>query len=220
MNKKIIAFTLGIMIAMSGMTFAAPMTDLSAGKVAVDLSITKPETSITTIAKFDLAKKTNFDFGLTAGIGDKWGLQYKYQNADTKTTNITGMDGRLNSKVQEINLIYQLDKNFQVFTGVNKFSSDVIFGDSKVGSYNSENKYQLGVTGVTKLGGKLSGWATLAAGDDNYTYELGLAQELSKNLDLNLFYRYKKFDNAKISSGATLDSMVVSGFGLGVTAKF
>lgn len=60
--------------------------------------------------------------------------------------------------------------------------------------------------------------ATLAAGDDNFTYEIGLSQALSKDWDVNLFYRHKKFDNVK-TPGYDSD-ITVSGFGLGVTAKF
>lgn len=198
MNKKLVAISLGIMTAMSSMVFAAPATDLSAGKMAIDLSITKPELE----AGGTMPKKTNFDFGITAGLGNNWGVQYKYQgcNADN------GWDG----KVQEFNAVYKFDNNFQAFAGMNKFSGD---------SIDSSNKFQLGITGTTKLGDKLSGWATLAAGGSNFSYELGLGQALSKDWDLNLFYRHKKFNDVKMTWGPKGD-VTVSGFGLGVTAKF
>lgn len=83
----------------------------------------------------------------------------------------------------------------------------------------SWTKWQLGVTGTAKLGDKLSGWATLAAGKDNVTYELGIAQELSKNWDANLFYRHKKFNSLNDNEGDKAD-LTISGFGLGVTTRF
>ena len=202
MNKKLMALSLGIMTAVSSMAFAAPATDLSAGKVAVDLSITNPDIKVAGPGGSQTSDKdTNFDIGITAGLGNNWDIQYKYQNSD-----IDGWDG----KMQEFNAVYQFDKNCQAFIGMNKISGDYIDSDSKL---------QVGVTGTTKLGDQLSGWATLAGGSNNFSYELGLAQELSRDLDLNLFYRHKKFNDVGTTVGPKAD-LTVSGFGLGVTAKF
>ncbi len=211
MNKKIIAITLGTLTAMSSMVFAAPATDLPAGKVAVDLSLTRISLEASSGGESGSTdKKNNFDLGITAGLGNKWSIQYKHQNSNFNALNpVNNFNVEVNAKVQELNAIHQFDKNLQGFVGVNKLSIDSF----------SLTKWQVGVTGTTKLGDKLSGWATLAGGNDNATYELGIAQELSKDWDVNLFYRHKKFNSLKDNEGDKAD-LTISGFGLGVTTRF
>lgn len=226
MNKKLLALSLGIMTAVSTSAFAAPATDLSAGKVAIDLSVTKPDLETKALGlDVSPSSKTNLDFGITAGLGNKWGIQYKQQQGDTDSSLKSIFNFKAEGKVQEFNVVYQIDKNFQAFIGMNKLSGTLYVtptGSSVTTPFDIDysSKWQVGVTGVTKLGNKLSGWATLAAGSDNYTYELGLAQELSKQWDLNLFYRYKKFSNIKLQVLGGPEDLTVSTLGLGVTAKF
>lgn len=220
MKNRIIALTLGLMLIFCSVGLAAPVTNLEQGKVAVDLSVTKPQVDAENGGnKISFDKKTNWDAGLTVGISNKWGVQYKHQKSDTDTKQFGEVSGKFDGKVQEFNVLYQFNPNLIGFAGIHKLSGNF---DTSLGKYDLEsaNKWQVGLTGVTKLGGKLSGWATLAAGKNNVTYELGLAQALSKTWDLNLFYRHKKFNDIKITGAEKNVDVTVDGFGLGVTAKF
>lgn len=215
MKNKVIALTLGIMFILCSAAWAAPVTDLEQGKIAIDLSATKPQVDAEKGTKWSFDKKTNWDAGLTVGISNKWGVQYKHQKNDTDNKQFGEVFGKFDGKVQEFNVLYEFNPNLVGFAGVNKLSGSFLGQNIE-----SSNKWQVGLTGVTKLGGKLSGWATLAAGKNNVTYEVGLAQALSKTWDLNLFYRHKKFNDMKISGTDQNVDVTVAGFGLGITAKF
>lgn len=221
MKNKIIALALGIMILLTSAALAAPVTDLEKGKVAIDVAATKPQVDGEAYGeKLSFDKKTNWDAGLTVGLSDKWGLQYKYQKSNTNTKTFYGVyPGKVDSKVQEFNVLYQFNPNLIGFAGVHKLSGSFYDGGFK-NDLESENKWQVGVTGVTKLGGKLSGWATVAAGKNNVSYEIGLAQALAKNWDLNFFYRHKKFNDMEVQGWSETADVTIAGFGVGVTAKF
>jgi OOP family OmpA-OmpF porin len=222
MKNKIMALTLGLMMILCSVGFAAPVTDLDKGKVAIDLSVTKPQVDVEGEGQaISSDKKTNWDAGLTVGLGNKWGIQYKQQQSNTNNILYSGeYQVKADSKVQEFNVLYEFNKNLIGFVGMHKLSGSGFLDNEKYGELESANKWQVGLTGVTKLGGKLSGWATVAGGSNNFSYELGIAQALSNNWDLNLFYRHKKFTDMKVKDYNYKGDVTISGFGLGVTAKF
>lgn len=228
--KKIGATLLALMLMSSTMAFASPTTDFEQGKTSVDIAITKPELKTSDYegtTKWE--KKNNFDFAVTTGLGNNLALQYKYQKFDTDDTKfIDGVEELYSAdgKAQEINLLYKLDKNVFAFVGAHRISGDVT-GEGITGKIDTETKLQFGVTGVTKITDKLNGWATLAAGNDNNSYELGIGYKLAENTEFNLFYRYKKFDDLKFNNQVDLGldpdysfDAKVKGFGMGVTVKF
>jgi opacity protein-like surface antigen len=209
------------MIFSVSVAFAAPQTDFKQGKTSVDLGAIRSEIDADGI---DFDKKTNLDLGITTGLSEKLALQYKYQKLEGDLGNSFGK-AETDNKVHELNVLYKLDSNVYAFAGVQRLSGDFKITEYGVGSesykIDSKTVAQIGVTGVAQLADKLNGWATAAIGNDNYSYEIGLGYEIANNADLNLFYRYKKFNDIEFKSGITGSGDAKSkGVGAGVTFKF
>ena len=222
--KKVLLVVAASMILMMScvIAFASPYTDFEKGSSSAEIGIMRSELKTSDSGgSIDWDKKTNFDLGFTTGLNDKLALQYKYQNSDSGNGNYLGLSGSVDSKVHELNLLYKLNPNAYAFIGFQRLSGDLTVSGLGSASIDSTTVAQIGVTGVTKLSDNLNGWGTVAVGDDNYSYELGLGYALAKNTDLNLFYRYKKFDNLEFKDlpGYEFDAKN-KGLGVSVTYKF
>ena len=211
-----------ILILSCSVAFASPYTEFKKGTSSAEIGIIRSELKTSDSGgSIDWDKKSNLDFGATTGLSDKLALQYKFQKFDSGNGHYLGFTGNVDSKVHELNLLYKLDPNAYAFIGFQRLSGDLIVPALGSASIDSTTVAQIGVTGVTKLSDNLNGWGTVAIGDDNYSYELGLGYALAENTDLNLFYRYKKFDNLEFKdySGYEFDAKN-KGIGVSVTYKF
>lgn len=217
--KKTLALTMGLSLLLSGSVFASPQVNFEKDKVSVDIAITNPELEtsdnvFTGSTKWN--KKTNFDFGITSGMGNNFALQYKYQSNDADVS-----WGKANSNIQELNLLYKIDEHVHAFAGLHQLSGDITIPVLGTGDVKNTNRFQLGITALVPLNQNLNGWATVAAGDDNNSYEVGLSHPVSENTDLNVFYRYKKFKNLEIENvGAYRFEAESKGLGFGLTMRF
>lgn len=225
MKKKV----LGMVAALSLITsvgFAAPLNDFSQGKVAIDVSA-RPSGDIkvsdsTGSATYD--GKTNWEYGVTVGLGNNFAFEYKNFNPKSKDYNLSGYTANGKLDTQEFNILYKVDKNFTVFTGVNTVKSEYSVGGLDLDG-DSETNWQLGVTGQAPIGKNLTGYATVAAGQDSHSWKIGAAYAIDKNLDFNLFYAENKYNKVKyndnLATGFGNDAdYTVKGMGYGLTYKF
>lgn len=212
--KKTVLGILVCLFLLSGTVFATPLTDFESGKSAIDIGMTRPKLKIENqLGSAEYNKKTNFDFGITTGLNDKIALQYKYQKADPSL----GIFMPLNAKIHEFNVLYSLTPDVYAFAGAQRISYGIpLPGAPK----DSETVAQVGITGVAKLSDKWDGWATVTAGNDNYSYEIGVGYALSNDADLNLFYRYKKINDIKFALTPDPIDLKLKGLGASVTVKF
>jgi len=214
--KKIISMVIALSVLSFGVVCAAPLNDFSQGKTSAEFSITNPklETSDSS-GTTDWNKKTDYDFGVTVGLGNNHALQYKYQNMDSDTTY-----GYATAKadVQEFNYLTKINNNMNWFVGLHHLSGSLDY----VYSYDIKEvtKLQAGITGVYPVNNTTTEWFTVGLGDSNYTVEAGVGYAIAQNTDLNLFYRYKKFTDLELDGYSRKIDAEPSGFGLGVSVKF
>ena len=132
---------------------------------------------------------------------------------------------------QEFNILYKLDKNFTIFTGISQAKSKWSvngLGAGFDGNYTGKTKsnWQLGVTGQAPLGDKFTGYATISAGQDISAYKIGVSYAIDNNLDFDVFYGENKYDKVKYNStvatiyGDTDADYTIKGIGYGITYKF
>lgn len=229
MKKKVLA-TLAALSVVTSVGFASPLNDFSQGKVAVDISA-RPSNDLKVsdiYGEDTFDGKTSWDYGLTVGLGNNFAFQYKNYNPKSKDYDLYGIttaNGRLDT--QEFNILYKLDKNFTVFTGMNQAKS--IYGIHGIGDFTGDTKtnWQIGVTGQTALGDKVTGYATISAGGDTNAYKIGASYAIDKNIDFDVFYGENKYKKVKFNPtfadalGLPNDAdYTVKGLGYGVTYKF
>jgi hypothetical protein len=194
-----------------GVTTASPLTDYSAGKVSLDINWTPGSDLKGDGYSFD-GKRNNFDFGVTTGLGNKWGLQYRYFHPVSK--DYYG-DFHAGVRSQEVNILYKLDKNLSAFAGWHQARITTNFTDS----LPNKSTWQAGLIGTTEIAKKTTLYGIAGAGSSLLSAEAGVSYAMAKDFDVNLFYRYKKINDLKIADDYEVDT-TVKGFGLGLTYKF
>lgn len=214
-KSTIIAATAMATMICSGVS-AAPLTDYSTGKTAIDLNVRNSDVEVN---GGSLNKKANLDWGITTGLGNKFALQYNGYNAKSKNTAIfDAADGVTNIvnvelKTQEFNVLYQIDKNISAYTGIVKLKESGSVNGIHI-SGDNKSKVQLGLIGSTKIANKTTTYASFAVASDFTNWKLGVSQEIAPNLDFNVDYRRMKVKDIET------DDVTVKGLGYGVTYKF
>lgn len=203
MNKKVV---LGVMLcaSVSSVALASPLDDYDMGRFSIDLGTSiSPDMDVN---GGSVDGKSRINGGVTAGLGNNWALQFRY--ADHKSDVFAGND--YNLKAQEYNALYRVNPNFSLFAGL-------VNARVERGHYDDSQKgFQVGLLGQMDFTDQLNGWASVAAGDTSKAYEIGLGYGLTETVDLNLFYRYAKYDEF---DGA-VDDVTAKGLNAGVTVRF
>lgn len=209
-----------------GVATASPLTDYSAGKVAIDLDWrnTELQGSYAGTYALDFKKKYSVDGGITIGLGNKFAFQFNAFNPTPKPTDMAVFSGdSFTSKLssQQYNIMYQFKPGFAAYTGVMHASGS--FEDLDGGPWattDDRNIWQFGVVATTKLSDKATGYGIVGVGKDLTNWVAGISFQVTPNTELNISYRDLKIDHfVTTGMGARLDSQA-SGLGLGITCKF
>ena len=210
--KKILLGALTLSLLVTSAAYAAPMTNLDKGTGKVDASFSfgpylQAEEGTHTL-NLDGSKITRL--GATYGLGNKWGLDYKYVGH-------TGdyMEG-VSLQSNQVNAVYQFTPNVAAFAGYvnNRFSVE----DVEKEGHTSASGYQVGVLGRMEIAKRTSAWASIGVGNVINAYEVGVGYDLTHNFDLNLFYNDTKYKGFSDEAG-NLDFHTHS-VNLGVTYHF
>jgi len=218
--KRIVLLAV-VLLFVSSVSVASPLTDYSAGKASIDL--TWRDTLNTASApnhSYDFNKKHNLDGSVTFGLGSNFAAQYRHfepKSADTATSFNSYRGGYEQPKTNEFNLLYKLDKNIAVLAGwVNGqgYQKDVL------GSSSTQNKefWQLGI--VATIAPKTTVWGSIAAGSDLTNCEVGLSYEFCPSWEFNVSYRELDLKGIANVSGTTNWDLKAKGLGYGVTYKY
>lgn len=225
--KKTVLASFCVSMLLTGMASASPLTDYSAGKVSIDINYSKQGIDYRDDEdNVSFNKKGNWDFAGTFGLGNKFALQYAQANTGSTPTSVyvayydKYFTDSYKLHTQQFNVLYQLDKNFSVYTGIVKVDGTyTIHDNNKDWPSNTKNIWQFGVQGHTKLADKLTGFASLGIGKDLNTYNIGFGYEFAPNLEFNMMYDYKKVKKLADDAVPNYD-IAVKGLKYGITYKF
>lgn len=205
--------------------FASPLTDYSTGKTSIDLTWRQSDINAKSQYGNDsLDKKGNLDFGITTGLGSNFAIQYNNYNAKSKATTLPdGYGGTYKEdaslKMQELNVLYKLDKNISAYTGVVRVKGN-INSDGNGFSSDSKNKLQFGIMGSTKLADQTTAYAQIGVASDYTNWKIGLSQEIAPNLELNVDYRRVQAKKIAFNNGVGDADITAKGLGFGIGYKF
>ena len=178
---------LGVMMATlltSAVVHASPMTSMEKGTGKVDASLAFGSSVVADLGSHgthDFDGKNRYRLGATYGLGDKWGIEYKYVNNEAEFVDFSLQSNQLNA-------IYQFNPNVAAFAGYvnNRANTDE---ERK----SSQSGYQVGVLGRMEVAKRTSAWASIGVGNVMTAYEVGVGYDLTNNFDLNLFYNDTKY---------------------------
>lgn len=221
MKKRALAALAAATMMSASIVSASPLTDYSLGKASVDITYRNTQfTGKDSTGSQDYDSKYNLDFGTTIGLGKDFAFQYNNYNAKSKDTSISGIPGyKVTYKSQEFNVLYKLQKNVAVYTGINQVSGSFT---TPTNDYDTKtyDRWQLGLVGTTKLADKLTGYATVAAGDKITKWGVGVGYEFAPHMEFNVDYTSIKADDVEFSDVNYKSDNTAKGLGFGVTYKF
>lgn len=220
--KKTMSFLIGLLVVCS-LASAAPLTDYSQGQVSIDVNMRRNLDMENAYGNSFLSGtwtgqdgvNHNFDWGINVGLGHKFALQYNGYNPfteqpDAQIGNISyGMD------IQEVNLLYQLNKNLSVYAGNHRARytrSDLPPGPHK-------NTCQFGLIGSKLIAQNTTLYGVVGGGSDVIKYEIGVSRAFAPHLEFNLNYRYDKVKRLDSTFG-NWEDVSAKGLGYGLTLKF
>jgi hypothetical protein len=227
--KKITVMFSCLMI-LSSVALASPLTDFSAGKGSIDLMVQKSPVYETTPGwTYQYPSTNTVQYGVTVGLGNNFAFQFRDDSAKSANTSYSApaepdngntVNGKLTA--QAFNVLYKVNPNIIAFAGVmsTKFTFTNFTNSVYEGSTNTKNTAQVGLTGITKLGGQTTAYASVVAGKDLTSYEVGLSQEIATHLELNIGYRDIVAKNFLAPDGTHMPKYEAKGMVYGITYKF
>lgn len=199
MKKSLLCMTAVLAVSVCGSAQAAPLTEYKPGKISVQVgvntlndikSVLKSSPGSQVKNSFKDHEKTKPYAGVTLGIAKNLALQYRYEQLKSNPEVNNTVSDYTKIDTQEYNLRYALDSKISAYVG----DYHVKFSGGKDSESGFESKTRdlphVGLTGVLPLGGSLCAWADVGAGMDVYHYEAGVGYNFSKNLCLDLSYKY------------------------------
>lgn len=209
--KRIALLLIVLMWVCCASASASPLRDYSLGKAAFDISLA--DLKIMEMPE-GCDVNHNWGIGITAGLGGKWALQYKFDSRSVSRS-FMGMTLSAKASINELNLLYRLNKNFSAFVGSNNLSVNPDY------LIHGRTTTQIGLLGTAKLARNLTGWALVATGDNNFSAEAGIGYALSKWLELNLFYANKSYSNLAWGNSGNINCVGrFERLGVSLTATF
>lgn len=219
--------------------FAAPLTDYSAGKTAIDLTWRSSDTKTSGTDsdgawETSFGKKHNLDWGVTTGLGNNFAIQYNGYNAKSKDAvswsdaDETGIS-HVNLKTQEFNVLYKLNKNVSAYTGLVRLkateNANVSYTDgspseTESSSTKTKNKIQIGLIGSTKIADKTTAYVQVGVASNFTDWKVGVSQEIAPNVEFNVDYRGLKAKKLDFGGDDGKFDVSSKGIGFGVSYKF
>lgn len=202
MKKKIAAAVLGLLMAGVTAAYASPVTDFEKGHVTVEFGSTLNSTfngSREVTGEAD--GKSGFKYGVTAGLGDDWAIQFK--GGKFKSEVFSAYSASLGDSVttygksthQEFNLIRRISPNVSAVAGwvQNKFSYGNTVAPATIASIHA------GVMADQKLNEKATLFAAVLGGKDVLFWEAGVSYKIAKDAHFNVSYGEREFKNVDLN---------------------
>lgn len=193
-------------LAISGAAAAAPVTNLEKGETTAGYLYWNPKVEI---ASYDFGSHNANGFFVETALTDKVILGIETIKGDASAV-IGGVSGSADTRFTDVTIQYKVANNIRLIAGNRNYDTN---GSDAGGSVSiSENKLLYGISGSTVLGEKTTAYASVLQNSIGTDWQIGVNQNVSDNLTLNINYRY--YDEDSI-----LDTKL-KGIGAGIIYKF
>lgn len=200
--KKVL-LSMAALSIISSAAMAAPITDLQKDESIAGYSYwnTKIE-----VDSYNLGNTGANGFYVETAINDKFIVGIETMKG-SKSGNVDGVSGSLDTRFTDVSLKYKLDKNVQLIAGNRNYDTNLNSRD--LSGSASTNKFFYGVGASTEIGENTSAYASILHSSIADDWQIGVNHTLNKNVILNVNYRY--YDE---------DYVTLKGLGAGVAYKF
>lgn len=200
--------TLIACLAISSVAMAAPMTNLNKGDTTAGYLYWNPKITVDVDGRSYDAEKANANgVYVETAINDNWIVGIETIKG-SKDKTISGVNCSVDSRFTDVTVQYKIDNNFRLIAGNRNY--DTSLSATGIGSADeSTNKFTYGIGVSTAMGDKTTAYTTLLHNDIATDWQIGVNQDLSKNVFLNVNYRCYDEDN-----------ITLKGVGAGLSYKF
>lgn len=208
MPNKILTGLIAAML-ISGVAFASPAVPLQQGETSLGFDVANLKPSISVL-------------GLTADLSGTSAQSYHLEHGLTNKITVGGESTKLNAvnsgglsadvKTTDIYAQYKIDNTFSLIAGSRDYDATVGYNGFSTGL--SKGQFLWGVNAATPLGDKLTGHAAYKQTSYENEWQVGVTDELSKNVSLDVSYKHHDY-----SFGSAVD-LSLSGIGFGMNYKF
>jgi hypothetical protein len=185
------------------------MTDLQKGESAAGYLYWNPKIEIGSydIGSYDIGSSNANGFYTETALTDKVIVGIETMKGD-RTINVLGTKVSADTRFTDFTVQYKVDNNVRIIAGNRNYDTNA--SATGYGSISaSTNKFIYGIGASTPIGDKTTGYVTYL--HDSYAddWQIGANQTLSKNVLLNVNYRYHDEDY-----------VTLKGVGAGIIYKF
>jgi hypothetical protein len=208
MQRRILTGLIAAML-ISGVAFASPSIPLQQGETSIgfDVANLKPSVNVLGLTA-DLGSTNTNSYYLQHGITDK--ITIGAESTKLNASNNGGLSADV--KATDIYAQYKIDNTFSLIAGSRNYDATVGYGGFSTDL--SKGQFLWGVNASTRLNDKLTGHAGYKQTSYESEWQVGLADQLAKNISLDLSYKHHDY-----SFGSAVD-LTLSGVGLGMNYKF
>jgi len=208
MQNKILTGLIAAML-ISGVAFASPSVPLQQGETSIGFDAANLQPAVSVLGlKADLGSTNSNSYYVQHGLTNQIIL-----GAESTKLNASNNGGiSANVKATDIYAGYKIDNTFSVIAGSRNYAATVGYGGFSTGLSKAE--FLWGINASTKLSDKLTGHAAYKQTSYESEWQVGVADQLSKNISLDLGYNHHDY-----SFGSAVD-LTLSGVGLGMNYKF
>lgn len=194
-------------LAMSGIAAAAPVTNLEKGETTAGYLYWNPKVEI---LSYDFGSHNANGFFVETALTDKVILGIETIKGDASAV-FGGVSGSADTRFTDVTIQYKVANNIRLIAGNRNYDTNGSASGWGSGSI-SENKLLYGISGSTAIGEKTTAYASVLQNSIGTDWQIGVNQNVSDNLTLNINYRY--YDEDSI-----LDTKL-KGVGAGIIYKF
>lgn len=195
MRKLIAAMTMGLMMT-TVTSFASPTANFEKGALDFEIGSTL-NSKVNGKGKVaaDVDGKSGFKAVLTAGLSDRFALQYKqgmFTSEDsTMTSGALSMTTYAKANLRDLNLLYKVNPNLTFLVGYE--NNKISFGNFVTSA--SMSALHVGLTGTHQLTDKATLFATIVDGKNVSLREIGVSYNMSKSTNFNMSYADRRIKN-------------------------
>lgn len=199
--KKVLATTLGLLLAGATAAYAAPVTDFEKGAVTIELGSTlgskfEGKTNVPLGLPKSVDGKSGFKYGVAVGMGNDYALQYKGGKFKSEDFNLGGSPIHGKSDLQELNVIHKINPNLSLVGGwvQNKISYSRDVKEATKAAVHAGFVVSQPLNETSKL------FASYLGGKNAAYLEAGIAFKVAKNSEFAVSYAEREFKDLPVAS--------------------
>lgn len=188
MRKIVAALSMGLILT-GATVYASPAAEFEKGAVVLEIGgAFDSKVKGQGYMKLDADGDSGYKYSVTAGLSDKFALQYKHGDFKSVNKTVGLLTTYAEAEPTDIHLLYKINPNLVLTTGYEH--TTISYGQFVESATRST--FHIGLTGTHKIDDKTTLFATMLTGKDVEFKEAGVSYKLSPRSAFTVSYAERK----------------------------